>query len=407
MNMLDRRSILKTALAASAMSVWDAPVRFAFASVPTDRRFVVVILRGALDGLAAAPPHGDPDYRSVRGVLALDTSGANALHDLDGHFGLHPALGNMKAMWDAKELVLFQNISSPYRDRSHFDGQNVLETGGAGPHVLGDGWLNRALAPMGLANGDGALAIAASPPLMLSGTAKVSSWMPSVMPEPDAEFLRRVRGLYANDPVLGASLDRAIDTEAKADAAMDDKPKTPEQMAQRAGSYGDLTPLFTGAGKLLARDDGPRIAVLDASGWDTHVNEGAGDGQLARRLRALDAALDAMKTAMGLAWKKTAVVIATEFGRTASPNGNGGTDHGTAGAAFLLGGAVRGGTVQAEWVGLKPSALKDGRDQPPQTDMRALFKSVLADHMSVPRRDLDNTVFPDSGGVAPAKVLFA
>ncbi len=404
--MFNRRSILKTAFAASAMSVWDAPVRFAFANVPTDRRFVVVILRGALDGLAAVPPHGDPDYKSVRGILALDTTGTMPLHDLDGHFGLHPALINMKTMWDQKELVVFQNISSPYRDRSHFDGQNVLETGGTGPHVLGDGWLNRALVPMGLSTGDGALAIAASPPLMLSGPARVSSWMPSVMPQPDAAFLKRVRALYADDPILRASLDSAIHTETEADAAMDDKPKTPEQMAQRMGSYGDLTPLFTGAGKLLARDDGPRIAVLDASGWDTHVNEGAGDGQLARRLRALDAGLDAMKTALGPVWKKTAVVMATEFGRTAAPNGNGGTDHGTAGAAFLLGGAVEGGVVKADWTGLKPSALKDGRDQPPQTDMRALFKGVLSDHMRVARRDLDGTVFPDSGSVAPSGVLF-
>ncbi len=404
--MLDRRSILKTAFAASAMSVWEAPVRFAFANVPTDRRFVVVILRGALDGLAAVPPHGDPDYKSVRGILALDTTGTTPLHDLDGHFGLHPALINMKAMWDQKELVVFQNISSPYRDRSHFDGQNVLETGGTGPHVLGDGWLNRALVPMGLSTGDGALAIASSPPLMLSGSSRVSSWMPSVMPQPDAAFLKRVRALYTGDPVLRASLDSALHTEAQADAAMDDKPKTPEQMAQRVGSYGDLTPLFAGAGKLLVRDDGPRIAVLDASGWDTHVNEGAGDGQLARRLRALDAGLDAMKTALGPVWKKTAVVMATEFGRTAAPNGGGGTDHGTAGAAFLLGGAVEGGVVKAEWTGLKPSALKDGRDQPPQTDMRALFKGVLSDHMHVARRDLDGTVFPDSSSVTPSGVLF-
>jgi len=401
--MLDRRSILKTAMAASALSLWDAPVRFAFANVPTDRRFVVVILRGALDGLAAAPPHGDPDYKSVRGVLALDTTGTTALHDLDGHFGLHPALANMKAMWDQKQLVVFHNISSPYRDRSHFDGQNVLETGGTGPHVLGDGWLNRALKPMGIS--DGALAIAASPPLMLSGPAHVSSWLPNVLPQPDGEFLKRVRALYVDDPVLRASLDSALRTEAEADAAMDDKPKTPEQMAQRMGSYGNLSPLFTGAGKLLARDDGPRVAVLDASGWDTHVNEGAGDGQLARRLRALDAGLDAMKTALGPAWSKTAIVMATEFGRTVAPNGNGGTDHGTAGAAFLLGGAVAGGVVRADWVGLKPSALQDGRDQPPRTDLRAVFKGVLSDHMRVARRDLDTTVFPDSSGIAPAGAL--
>jgi uncharacterized protein (DUF1501 family) len=404
--MLDRRSILKTAFAAGAMSVWDAPVRFAFANAPTDRRLVVVILRGALDGLAAAPPHGDPNYKTVRGALALDTTGTNALHDLDGHFGLHPALTNMKAMWDAKELVVFQNISSPYRDRSHFDGQNVLETGGTDPHVLGDGWLNRALVPMGLSGGDGALAIAASPPLMLTGTAKVSTWMPSNMPQPDAQFLQRVRALYSDDPLLCASLDSALRTEAEAKAAMDDQPQTPQQMAQAKAGNGDLTPLFSGAGKLLAREDGPRIAVLDASGWDTHVNEGAGDGQLARRLRALDSALEAMKMAMGPVWKQTAVVMATEFGRTVAPNGNGGTDHGTAGAAFLLGGAVRGGRVAAEWVGLTPSVLQDGRDQPARTDMRSLLKGVLSDHMRVATRDLNSTVFPDSGSIAPASQLF-
>jgi len=405
--MHNRRFVLRTAFAASALSVWDAPVRFAFANVATDRRLVVIILRGALDGLAAVPPHGDPDYKSVRGALALDMTGTNAVHDLDGQFGLHPSLVNMKAMWDARELVVFHNIASPYRDRSHFDGQNVLETGGIGAHALSDGWLNRALKPMGLADGDGALAIAVSPPLMLLGNAKVSSWMPSVMPQPDAEFLARVRALYANDPVLRASLESALDTEVKADQAMDDKPQTQAQMAQRAGSYGNLAPLFTGAGKLLAREDGPRVAVLDASGWDTHVNEGAGDGQLARRLRALDTALDALKTALGPAWKKTAVVMATEFGRTVAPNGNGGTDHGTAGAAYLFGGAVHGGMVKAEWVGLKPAVLKDGRDQPPRTDMRALFKGVLGDHMHIARRDLDSAVFPDSAGVAPAVSLFA
>ncbi|HTQ14107.1 MAG TPA: DUF1501 domain-containing protein [Rhizomicrobium sp.] len=404
--MPDRRSILKTALAASAATVWDAPLRFAFARVPVERRFVVVILRGALDGLAAVPPHGDPDYKSVRGALALDTAGANPLHDLDGHFGLHPSLVNMKAMWDAKELVVFHNIASPYRARSHFDGQAMLESGGAS-HILGDGWLNRALKPLGLADGDGALAISTSPPLMLQGAAKVSSWMPRVMPEPDSAFLRRVGALYAKDPVLRASLAEAIGTEAKAEAAMDDQPRTPEQMAQRAGAYGDLTPLFAGAGRLLARADGPRIAVLDASGWDTHVNEGAGDGALARRLRALDAGLDALKTALGPAWAKTAVAMATEFGRTVAPNGGGGTDHGTGGAAFLFGGAVAGGSVKAEWVGLKPGALQDGRDQPPRSDLRLVFKAALGQHMGLARRDLDDVVFPDSGSVPAAGPMFA
>jgi uncharacterized protein (DUF1501 family) len=299
---------------------------------------------------------------------------------------------------------VFHNISSPYRDRSHFDGQNVLETGGTGPHLLSDGWLNRSLAPLGLANGDGALAVASTPPLMLAGASKATSWMPEVMPEPDKAFLDRVRALYAHDPVLESALDRALETEAQADAAMDDKSKT--DMTKGSGAYGDMTPLFKGAGRLLAGERGPRIAVFDVSGWDTHVNEGGADGQLARRLRALDQGLDAFKTALGTTWGKTAIVMATEFGRTVKPNGNGGTDHGTAGAAFLLGGGVQGGTVRAEWVGLESSALQDGRDQPPRTDQRALFKAALSDHMVVSRRDLEGSVFPDSGAIAPMSGLF-
>ncbi len=403
--MTTRRSILKTMAAASALSLWDAPFRFAFATVPTDRRLVVVILRGALDGLAAVPPHGDADYASVRGQLALDKSGASAIHDLDGFFGLHPALANLKAMYDAKELAVFHNVCSPYRERSHFEGQNVLETGGGEPHLLQDGWLNRALVPMGLANGELALAVAQTPPLLLTGAAKTTSWMPAALPQPDEAFLAQVRTLYARDAVLDASLKSAIDTSAKAQSAMDDSPSSTMAAAKGNGGYGNLTPLFSGAGKLLANDSGPRVAVLDAGGWDTHFGEGTADGQLGRRLRALDQGLDSLKAALGPAWRKTAVVMATEFGRTVSPNGSGGTDHGTGGAAFLLGGAVSGGKVQAEWVGLKPAALQDGRDQPPRTDLRALFKGILAEHMGVPKSALETTVFPQSASAAPLNGL--
>src|SRR6201986_1442471 len=195
---IGRRSILKTMAAAGAPALWDCPGGFAFASVPTDRRLVVVILRGALDGLAAAPPHGDKDYAGIRGNLALQTTGTGALHDLDGFFGLHPALTNLKTLYDAKQLIVFHNICSPYRDRSHFDGQNVLEAGGMSPHLLQDGWLNRALVPMGLRD-SGAIAIAQTPPLMLSGKTQAGSWLPPVLPAPDELFLSQVRALYAND----------------------------------------------------------------------------------------------------------------------------------------------------------------------------------------------------------------
>ncbi len=399
---LDRRMLLRSFAAAGALAA-GVHARFAFAATPGDRRLVVVILRGALDGLAAAPPYGDKDYAGVRGDLALSTAGPAPLHDLDGFFGLHPALTNLKNLYDAKQLVLFHNICSPYRDRSHFDGQNVLESGGISPHLLQDGWLNRALQPMGLGHGDKALAIAQSPPLMLSGKVEATSWMPPVMPEPDELFLNQVRALYAHDPALNASLSSALALQASAQAAMDDPSA---KQPGKGGPFGDLTPLFQGAGRLLAAADGPRVATLEASGWDTHVAEGAADGQLARRLGALDTAIESMRMAMGTdVWNKTAVVMATEFGRTVHPNGSGGTDHGTGGAAFLFGGAVAGGTVKAEWVGLNSGALKDGRDQPARTDLRGLFKGVLAEQMDVPLTALETTVFPDSAAAAPIKGL--
>src|ERR1700744_301950 len=407
----DRRTLLQSIAAAGAFSAFTTKARFAFAATPGDRRLVVVILRGALDGLAAAPPHGDKDYAGIRGNLALQTTGAGALHDLDGFFGLHPAFTNLKTLYDAKQLIVFHNICSPYRDRSHFDGQNVLEAGGTAPHLLQDGWLNRALAPMGLKNGEGALAIAQSPPLMLSGKVQTGSWMPAVMPAPDELFLQQVRALYANDAVLKASLSSALALQASAQGAMDDVASKSMQpgsdgKARTGGAYGDLTPLFQGAGKLLAASHGPRVATLEASGWDTHVAEGAADGQLAPRLAALDGAIDAMRTAMGPhVWKQTAVVMATEFGRTVHPNGSGGTDHGTGGAAFLFGGAVQGGQTKAEWVGLSSGVLKDGRDQPARTDLRALFKGVLAEQMGVSNAALETTIFPDSTSAGAMKGL--
>jgi uncharacterized protein (DUF1501 family) len=393
---MHRRRLLQGLAASATISVWDAPLKFAFAAVPGDRRLVVVILRGAVDGLAAVPPHGDKDYAAIRGNLALAKDGPTPLHDLDSMFGLHPALANMKALYDTKELIVFQNICSPYRERSHFEGQNVLETGAARPHAVSDGWLNRALTPMGLGDGMHALAVAQTPPLLLTGPARATSWMPAKLPTPDTAFLAQVKALYRNDPALSESLEDALALQDSAAIASDD----PSDKKIGPANAANLIPLFSGAGRLLASASGPRVAVLDISGWDTHINEGAGDGQLARRLSALDQGLDALKTALGPAWSKTALVMATEFGRTARPNGNGGTDHGTGGASFLLGGAVAGGHVRAEWTGLSSAALQDGRDQPPRTDLRALFKGVLAEHMGVPASALNGAVFPDSGGVA-------
>ena len=216
--MLTRRSFFQAGIACSTLAIAGTHARLAFAALPDDRRFVVVILRGGLDGLAAVPAHGDPDYANLRGQLALPQSGPGAPIDLDGFFGLHPSLHNLWDLWRGNELAIFHNVSTPYRDRSHFDAQNVLETGGVKPHLLNDGWLNRALAPLGLDSGKGALAVSSSPPLLLDGKARVTSWTPSRLPVPDEEFLLRVEALYANDAVLSDALKNALATRAAANA---------------------------------------------------------------------------------------------------------------------------------------------------------------------------------------------
>ena len=401
--MLTRRTLLHAGIACGAFAFAGANARLAFAALPDDRRFIVVILRGALDGLAAVPAHGDPDYAKLRGALALPQSGPGAPIDLDGLFGLHPSLHNLAEMWRDKELAIFHNVATPYRDRSHFDAQNVLETGGVAPHRIHDGWLNRALAPLALDTGKDALAVSSSPPLLLDGHARVTSWMPSRMPAPDEEFLARIGMLYDKDPDLGPALKQALATRATASAAMHDA-ANPMPNAGGPGGYGAIAPLMEGAGKILAAENGPRIGVFDIGGWDTHFNQGAGDGQLGRRLQALDEGLAALKSALGPAWRKTAIVAASEFGRTVAVNGTGGTDHGTAGIALLFGGAVAGG-IHAEWSGLKTSALKDGRDLPARTDTRAIFKAALSDHLGISSHALDEQVFPDSGAILAPKDL--
>ena len=409
--MWTRRTFFKSGIACGALAIAGARVRLAHAALPGDRRFIVIILRGGLDGLAAVPPHGDPDYAALRGPLALPQSGAGAPIDLDGFFGLNPAFHNLAEMWREKELAVFHNVATPYRDRSHFDAQNVLETGSTKPHLLNDGWLNRALQPLALDTGNGALAVASSPPLLLDGPARATSWMPSRMPAADEEFLARVEQLYATDQVFLIALKQALATRATAAAATHDAPamQGPNANGQGlgpGGGYGAIAPLMEGAGRILAASDGPRVAVFDVGGWDTHFNQGAGEGQLARRLAALDEGLAALKNALGQIWGRTAIVAASEFGRTVAANGTGGTDHGTAGVAFLLGGAVAGGIVHAEWVGLKATTLREGRDLPARTDTRALFKAALAEHLGVSNGALESTIFPESSATPALKQLF-
>jgi uncharacterized protein (DUF1501 family) len=389
---MKRREFLTAgSLAAAGGALLTSRLSFANTTINDKSRFVFIILRGALDGLAAVPPHGDRDYGSLRRDLAMT---ANAVLPLNDLFGLHPSLTFLGDSYTAKELVVFHAVASPYRERSHFDGQDVLENGYLRAHAAQSGWLNRALATIPAARPLGGkelgVALGQNIPLVMRGPADVTSWSPSKLAALDDDTLQRITDLYAGDPILAGRLADAL----AADAIADDQPMMGKpDMGRGAARY---TEVIHAAAEFLRREDGPKVAVFDTTGWDTHANEGAAQGQLAGRLAALDAGLRMLKEQLGPVWNDTAVLLATEFGRTAAINGTRGTDHGTAAAAFLVGGAVRGGRVIADWPGLSNRALYQGRDLMPTLDLRSVLKGVLEEHLLVPGRALDNAVFPDS-----------
>jgi uncharacterized protein (DUF1501 family) len=380
-------------------------------------RLVVVILRGALDGLAAVPPYGDPDYASLHRELAIAAPGApDGALVLNNTFGLHPALGFLHERFAAGELVVFDAVASPYRDRSHFDGQNVLENGLANPVGSADGWLNRALAALPRGGGrssDRAVAISQNVPLILRGEAAVISKSPQATPDVDEDLLARLADLYSKDDWFSARLSEAVQTEKMVDGATVDTAavgnaadaSAMNKEAAKAAYPNRVAVVARMATELMRSDGGPEIAVIEASGWDTHANQGGAKGILATRLAGLDQGLRSLADGLGPLWPQTAVLVVTEFGRTAAVNGTRGTDHGTGGCAFLVGGAVRGGQVIADWPGLRRSALLDNRDLKPTLDLRSVFKAVLDEHMHVDANTLAKRVFPESSGARPLQGL--
>ena len=365
--------------------------RIAFAAAETDKRFVVVMLRCAMDGLSAVPAYGDPSFDAARNGLALATPGqSGGSLKLDAMFALHPNLGGMKALYDADELIVVHACATPYRDRSHFDGQNLLEAGSEQPYGLDTGWLNRALTQIPGTGKPLGVALNSHMPLMLRGPAPVTSWAPSLLPAPDADTIQRLAMLYGEtDPKLAQSF---TDAQGANGVAMGS--------GRGGGGYQAFAGLMTAAAKFLSTPDGERIAMVEIGGWDTHVNQAGAFSPLSTNLLTLDKGLQALKTGLGPLWKDTAVVIATEFGRTVAMNGTQGTDHGTAGAVFVAGGAVKGGRVIADWPGLKPADLYQARDLKPTTDFRSIATGVLRDHMGLKDNQLA-AVFPSSAPIKP------
>lgn len=377
----------------ASLAMWGLLPRIASASGSRDPRLLVVILRGAVDGLALAAPVGDPDYERLRGAASMPKAGTG--FDLDGFFALNAAMPNLNALYKSREALIVHAAATPYRARSHFDGQDVLESGMAGVGAVRDGWLNRALQQLPAADGGKTraetqgLSIGAVMPLVMRGSAPVVTWMPKVNALPIASStMTRLATLYGHrDPALAAALAKTMPDETAVAAS------------QVQGPMKVFVETAETAARFMTTPGGPRIGTLSFEGWDTHANEGAVSGTLFNRLAGLDAGINAFKSGMGDAWKDTVVAIVTEFGRTAATNGTDGTDHGTGTVALLLGGAVKGGRVVANWPGLSADKLYEGRDLAPTTDLRGVLKGILKDHLGLSPQALAASVFPDSNDV--------
>ena len=393
-----RRSVL---LAGGAIFGAAFLPKSAHASRNRDPRLVVIVLRGALDGLAAVGPIGDPDYAGLHGQLALTRAGINAGLPLNDFFVLNPGMPQFARLYREGRASIIHAVATPYRERSHFDGQDVLESGFARPGRTQSGWFNRVIEalPKGARTAPSkGLAVGAVAPLIMRGPAPIMGWSPANLPASGDDLAMRLLAMYREgDPNLASALTQAIDVEKMSGRDRTQRPGGGEAAMMRQ--------VAEGAAKLIGSHDGPRLAAMAFDGWDTHANEGGPTGRLATLLSGLDGAFSAFQTGLGEAWKDTVIVAITEFGRTAKINGTTGTDHGTGTVAFLAGGAVKGGHVIADWPGLSMANLHERRDLRPTTDLRAVLKGILADHLGLSSSVLTTQIFPDSVGVAPMRDL--
>ena len=399
-----------------ALFAWTQLPRLARAQ-GRDSRFLAIVLRGALDGLAVVAPVGDPQWRELRGEDALTCDGTSPGLQLDTLFALNPAMPSLHELYRHGHATIVHAVATPYRDRSHFDGQDVLQTGATTPGALDTGWLNRAVAALGPERSADphareGLAIGPVTPLIMRGPAPVLSWeAPKLAPASDETTLRLLDLYRHADPLFARALEERIGIAAIAHASGIGQRAPSGGPVVQTGGLARVRAYFADtagmAAKFLARADGPRIGALAFDGWDTHVNEGPVKGRLSNLLSALDDALAAIAANMGDAWRETVIVVVTEFGRTVHINGNGGTDHGTATVAMLAGGALKSGRVIADWPGLKDADLHQSRDLKPTTDLRAVMKGLLRDHLGVGEPALATAVFPDSAAVLPMQNLVA
>jgi uncharacterized protein (DUF1501 family) len=370
-----RRHFLIGAAATSAVTMLPG---MALAQAATNRRFVFIMQRGAADGLAMLAPVGDPAYAGLRGALA-EEAGVR----IDAMFSLHPALAGIARLHGAGQARFYPAVASNYRERSHFDGQNVLEGGGNRPYGRQDGWLGR-LTSLLPAPERSAIALAEAVPLALRGSPSVTSYAPSRIPQASDDLIQRVSALYASDQQLHGLWENALRTRAIAGDIGGNGGRNGAELGQLAAS-------------LLTPADGARVAMIETGGWDTHSGQ---RGRLAAQLRGLDGLIDGLRTGLGSAWVSTLVLVATEFGRTAAVNGTGGTDHGTASVAMLLGGGLgssgaRGNAIVGDWPGLATPQLFEGRDLAPTASLETVIADALAAHYALEPARVRRTLYPD------------
>ncbi len=383
---LNRRALLGAASAGIGLAFAG---RVASQSRGPANTLVVVIARGAMDGLSVTAPYADPNYVPLRGGLAVpppgQTDGALALGE---GFGLHPALAGLHGLHGRNQLRFAPAVALPVRVRSHFEAQDLLENGGESLQRLDDGWLNRALIAAGGTRLRG-LAIGAQTPLILRGEAPVSGWTPGGRVRSSDRIAALLQDLYVDDPMLGQNLARGLATESL--VAMDGGSETVRR--------NDVQALGRATAKLMTGPEGADIVAVSLDGWDTHAGQRA---QLQTRLTGLDQLVSGLEAGLAEQWAQTVVIVATEFGRTARVNGTQGTDHGTGSSLLLAGGAVKAGGLIGDWPTLADNRLFEGRDLAPTLDIRSVFKGVLRDHLGLDRAALDARVFPDSDAEAPA-----
>lgn len=351
-------------------------------------KLVVVIARGAMDGLSVTVPYADPNYAALRGGLAIAAPGQEdgALELTEG-FGLHPALTTFHALHRSGQMRFAPAVALPVRIRSHFDAQDVLENGGESLRQQTDGWLNRAIAAAGGATLK-ALSIGAQTPLILRGDAPVSSWAPGSQVRGGDRIASLLQDLYVDDPMLAENFARGLATEDLA-AMSGDGTRIRRNDAHKLGDA---------VSGLMAGDEGADVVAISLDGWDTHAGQRS---QLQTRLRGLDQLVAGLQEGLGQQWSRTVIIVATEFGRTARANGTQGTDHGTASSLLLAGGALKPGGPIGDWPTLAEGRLFEDRDLAPTLDIRSIFKGVLRDHIGVDLAALNRRVFPNSGSEAP------